>query len=172
MRQLKTSIHPDINHLDHKAIIQRKAARAIVVNGEKILLLYTQRYHDYSIPGGGIDDGEDIIAGLVRELTEETGARNIRSIKPFGIYEEFRPWYKPEADVIHMHSYCYTCKVDLDLGKPSYEDYEIKNGMTAMWVNIHKAIEHNEKTMTSSPKKGMSIERETYLLHLIAKEMM
>ena len=172
MRHLKTSIHPDINHLDNKVIIQRKAARAIVVSGEEILLLYTQRYHDYSIPGGGIDDGEDIIAGLVRELKEETGARNIHSIKPFGIYEEFRPWHKSNADVIHMHSYCYTCKVDRKLGKPSYEDYEIKNGMTAMWVNIHQAIAHNEKTIASSPKKGMSIERETYLLHLIAKEIL
>ena len=85
MRHLKTSIHPDINHLDRKVIIQRKAARAIVVNGEEILL-YTQRYHDYSIPGGGIDDGEDIIEGLVRELTEETGARNIHSIKPFLVF--------------------------------------------------------------------------------------
>ncbi|MBU2899019.1 NUDIX hydrolase [Vibrio hepatarius] len=172
MRKLKTSIHPDIGHLDDKVVIQRNAARAVVVDGEEILLLYTQRYHDYTIPGGGIDDGEDIIAGMIRELEEETGAQNIHTIKPFGIYEEFRPWHKPEADVMHMHSYCYTCKVDRELGKPAYEDYEIKNGMKAMWINIHIAIAHNEKTIANSPKKGMSIERETFLLHLIAKEML
>ncbi|MDN3611807.1 NUDIX hydrolase [Vibrio ostreicida] len=172
MRHLKTAIHPQLDHLDNKTIIQRQAARAIVLDGEDILLLYTERYHDYSIPGGGIDQGEDILAGLVRELREETGAQNIHSIKPFGLYEEFRPWYKDEADVMHMHSFCYTCKIDRQLGDTDYEDYEIKNGMKAEWINIHKAIAHNEQTMSHSPKKGMSIERETYLLHLIAKDML
>ena len=41
--------------VDHKALSQftRKAVRAIVLRGEDILLLYTQRYQDYSLPGGG-----------------------------------------------------------------------------------------------------------------------
>ncbi|UPQ89789.1 NUDIX hydrolase [Vibrio sinaloensis] len=172
MRHLTTAIHPDIDHLDDKAIFKRHAARAIVVDGEDILLLYTERYHDYSIPGGGVDEGEDIIAAMVRELEEETGAQDIHAIKPFGIYEEFRPWYKEDADVVHMTSYCYTCKIARQLGDTNYEDYEIKNGMKAMWVNIHDAIAHNEQTMAESPKKGLSIERETYLLHLVAKEML
>ncbi|MGC9402190.1 NUDIX hydrolase [Vibrio genomosp. F10] len=171
MRHLTTMVHPSVEHLDDKIIFKRNAARAIVVDGENILLLYTERYHDYTIPGGGLDDGEDVIAGMVRELEEETGAQNIHAIKPFGLVEEFRPWYKDNADVMHMISYCYTCKIDRQLGDTNYEDYEIKNGMKAMWVNIHDAIAHNEKTIAESDKKGMSIERETFLLHLIAKEM-
>lgn len=171
MRHLKTAVHPDLDNLETKTIIQRRAARAIVLQGDEILLLYTERYHDYSLPGGGIDDGEDVIAGLVRELEEETGAQNIRNIKPFGLFEEFRPWFKPNANVMHMHSYCYTCHVDRKLGAPNFEDYEIKNGMQARWVNIHEAIEHNEYTIAQSDKKGLSIERETFLLHLIAKEL-
>lgn len=171
MRHLATTVHPDIEHLDGKSVFKRNAARAIVVSGEDILMLYTERYQDYTIPGGGLDEGEDIIAGMVRELEEETGAKNIHGIKPFGIFEEFRPWYKDDADIMHMISYCYTCKVDRELGQTAFEDYEIKNGMKPMWVNIHQAIAHNEKTMAESDKKGMSIERETFLLHLIAKEM-
>ncbi|MDW1542977.1 DNA mismatch repair protein MutT, partial [Vibrio sp. YT-17] len=50
--------------------------------------------------------------------------------------------------------------------------YEVKNGMRPVWMNVHEAIAHNEKTMAESPKKGMSIERETFLLHLIAKELL
>ncbi|MGF1748349.1 NUDIX hydrolase [Vibrio cionasavignyae] len=172
MRKITTAIHPDIDHLDDKNIYHRKATRAIAIDGEQILLLYTERYHDYSLPGGGLDEGEDVIAGMVRELEEETGAKNIHGIKPFGIYEEFRPWHKQDADVVHMVSYCYSCKVDRQLGKTAYEDYEIKNGMKPVWINIHEAIAFNEKTIAESDKKGMSIERETYLLHLIAKEML
>lgn len=172
MRHITTAIHPSIEHLDDKVIFQRRATRAIAIDGEKILLLFTERYHDYSLPGGGLDEGEDLIAGMVRELEEETGAQNIHSIKPYGIYEEFRPWHKDNADVVHMVSYCYSCKVDKVLGKTAYEDYEVKNGMKPVWIDIHEAIAFNEKTITESDKKGMSIERETYLLHLIAKEML
>lgn len=172
MRHLNTLIHADIEHLDNKIIFQRNAARAIVLDGEDILMFYTERYHDYTIPGGGVDEGEDIIAAMVRELQEETGAQNIHSIKPFGLFEEFRPWFKDNADVVHMLSYCYTCKINRQLGKTNYEDYEQKNGMKPVWINIHDAIAHNEKTMAESPKKGMSIERETFLLHLIAKELL
>lgn len=73
-----------------------------------------------------MDEGEDIIAAMVRELQEETGAQNIHSIKPFGLFEEFRPWFKDNADVVHMLSYCYTCKINRQLGKTNYEDYEQK----------------------------------------------
>ncbi|CAM2975327.1 MULTISPECIES: NUDIX hydrolase [Vibrio] len=172
MRHLQTAVHPDVERLSQYTVLQRKATRAIVIDGEDILMLYTERYHDYTLPGGGLDDGEDVLAGLVRELEEETGAKNIHSIKPYGIYEEFRPWYKNDFDVMHMISYCYTCKIDRELGNTKFEDYEIRNGMEPRWINIHQAIAHNEKTILESPKKGMSIERETYLLRLIAQEML
>ena len=172
MRHLQTAVHPDVERLSRYTVLQRKATRAIVIDGEDILMLYTERYHDYTLPGGGLDDGEDVLAGLVRELEEETGAKNIHSIKPYGIYEEFRPWYKNDFDVMHMISYCYTCKIDRELGNTKFEDYEIRNGMEPRWINIHQAIAHNEKTILESPKKGMSIERETYLLRLIDQEML
>ena len=171
MRHLKTTIHPDIDTLENTIIFNRNAARAIVLDGEDILLLYTERYHDYTIPGGGLDEGEKVITGMIRELEEETGAKNIRDIEPFGIYEEFRPWYKDNADVVHMISYCYSCKVDRELGETAHEQHEVKNGMRPVWMNIYDAIAHNEKTIAESPKKGMSIERETFLLKLIVKEM-
>ncbi len=172
MRHLHIATHPEVEPLSQQRILQRKAARAIVLDGENILMLYTERYHDYTLPGGGVDEGEDILQGMVRELEEETGAQNIHNIKPFGLYEEFRPWYKDDADVMHMVSYCFTCKIDRELGDTNYEDYEIKNGMKPVWINIRDAITHNELTMAESEKKGMSIERETFLLRLIAKELL
>ncbi|MCG3722992.1 NUDIX domain-containing protein [Vibrio cincinnatiensis] len=172
MRHLHTATHPDIEKLSNHSILQRKAARAIALEGEEILLLYTERYHDYTLPGGGIDEQEDVIQAMVRELREETGANNIQMIQPYGLYEEFRPWYREGADVIHMISYCYTCKVDRQLGQTRFEEYEIKNGMKPVWMNIHQAIAHNEQTMAHSQQKGMSIDRETFLLRLIAKELL
>jgi 8-oxo-dGTP pyrophosphatase MutT (NUDIX family) len=171
MKLLKTAIHPNAT-LEDASIFHRKAARAIILRNENILMLYTERYHDYTLPGGGVDESENIEQGLVRELEEETGATGIHNIKPFGIYEEFRPWYKPEFDVMHMESYCFSCEIDQELGQTRFEEHEVKNGMKPIWMNIHKAIEHNEETMKNSAKKGMSIERETFLLKLIVKELL
>ncbi len=167
MKHLKTHYHPDIDTLENKTIFTRLATRAIAVKGDSILLMYTARYEDYSLPGGGLDRDEDKVSGMIRELTEETGAQNVRLIKPFGIYEEYRPWYKPDYDIQHMISYCYTCEIDDELGESKLEHYETKNGMKAIWINIRDAINHNKNTISNSNKKGMSIERETYLLELI-----
>ena len=170
MRLLKTAIHPDANP-SSTFIFHRQAARAIVLNGESILMLYTERYHDYTLPGGGIDEGEDIKEGLIRELKEETGATGINNIVPFGRYEEFRPWYKDDLDTLHMNSYCFTCRIHNQLGQTELEDYEVHNGMRPVWMNIHDAIKHNEHTIENSHKKGLSIERETFLLKLIVGEL-
>ena len=169
MRLLKSTIHTSLKSLGGTTF-HRKAARAIVLDGADILLLYTERYQDYSLPGGGIEAHEDPIEGLIRELEEETGAQNIRDINPFGMFEEYRPWYKPEHDIIHMESYCYLCSVDRELGSTRFEDYEVNNGMRPLWINIHDAIAHNEQTIAQSDKKGMSIERETFLLKRVVEE--
>jgi len=170
MRLLKTAIHPDA-YSQSSSKFHRQATRAIVLKGDNILMLYTERYHDYTLPGGGIDEGEDIVDGLIRELREETGAKNITNIKPFGRYEEYRPWYKDDYDVMHMDSYCFTCDIDDELGDTQLETYEVHNGMRPVWLNIHEAIKHNEDTMANSDKKGLSIERETFLLKLIVTEL-
>lgn len=175
-RLLKTTFHPNICPVDTLpesdfTLIERHAARGIVLRKESILLLYTERYHDYSLPGGGIDEGEDKVAGLMRELNEETGAQGVRNVRAFAQYDEYRPWYKSDADIIHMISHCYVCDIDEALGNTAFESHEINNGMTPLWVNIHEAIAHNEEVIANSAKKGFSIDRETFLLKVIAEEL-
>jgi len=171
MQVLKTHYHPKITTLNNKTIFTRLATRSITMKGRNILVLYTERYDDYSLPGGGLNENEDKTTGMMRELSEETGAENIQNIKPFGIYEEYRPWHKPNFDVQHMISYCYTCDIHQKLGESSMEAYEIKNGMKALWMDINEVVKHNKNTIALSDKKGMSIERETFLLELIEKNI-
>lgn len=175
MRHLLTHYHPKtpaafvIAHQD--AMLTRLATRAIVLKGRQVLMLYTQRYHDYSLPGGGLDEGEPLELGLIRELREETGAQGICNIKAFGLYEEYRPWDRDGYNVLRMLSYCFTCDIDSELGKTQFEAHEINNGMTPMWVDIDDAIAHNLETIATSTKKGLSIEREVYLLECAKREL-
>lgn len=176
MRLLKTAFHPEVSPVDitpesELRLAVRHTARGIVIKDENILLLYTKYYDDYSLPGGGIDEGEDKVGGLKRELQEETGARDIRNIRPFARYDEYRPWYKPDADIIHMISYCYVLDIAVELGETALEPYELGNGMKPQWINIYAAIAHNEAIIANSDKKGLSVERETFLLKVIAEEL-
>lgn len=169
IKELKFIDDKTISRSEH---ILRPATRAIVTKGEEILLLHTERYCDYSLPGGGVDHGESLQQALIRELSEETGARDINNILPYGLIREFRANYKNPSQIIEMLSYCFTCDIADQFDAQNLEDYELANGMTVHWVNINKAIEYNEKTMALSKKKGISIIRETYLLNHIRSHLM
>jgi len=157
-----------LEDLEGKSIFKRLATRAIVLKGEEILLIYTKRYNDYSLPGGGVDPDEDIKKGLLRELHEETGAVNVKILEEFGYYEEHRPTYYDGYDLIHMISYCYLCDADKKLGDASPEQYEIENGSVPVWKNIHKAIAYNKNVIKENEHSmGLSIKRETFLLEAI-----
>ncbi|OMF61316.1 NUDIX hydrolase [Paenibacillus sp. FSL R5-0766] len=171
MRMIQKLIHPDTPALNGR-IFERKAARGIIMRGSEILLLYTRRYNDYSFPGGGVEADEDLLRGLRREIAEETGATQVEVTSEFGYIEEYRPHYKPEYDLIHMLSYYYVCNIHEQLGEAKLEDYEMNNGMSAVWIDIHQAIKHNRQViLNKEASMGFSIERETIVLELIASEL-
>ncbi|WP_298444867.1 NUDIX domain-containing protein [uncultured Ferrimonas sp.] len=168
---------PTLHYSEHpQAVVggsefTRHAVRAIITHQDQILLLYTARYDDYSLPGGGVDEGESLAAAVVREVEEETGARNVTIKAELGRYEELRPWYKASHDNVRMHSYCYWCSADPTLGQTRLEDYEQANGMKPLWMNLADAIAHNEQIIASSDKAGLSVQRELWLLRHIAAKL-
>ena len=173
MRLIHKHTNEAVANLTDPVVFERAAARGIIMDGDDILLIYTKRYNDYSFPGGGVDKGEDLIHGLIRELEEETGAKNIEVQSAFGAYEEYRPSYYDGYDMVHMLSYFYVCSADRELGEASPEDYEIKNGSEPVWVNIYEAISHNQKVMDDKEDSmGLSIDRETRVLRLVVEELL
>ena len=54
--------------------LPRLTARAIVRNNHGLYaVMYAEKWNLYSLPGGGIEDGEDVEIALRREIFEETG---------------------------------------------------------------------------------------------------
>ncbi|MFC0131067.1 DNA mismatch repair protein MutT [Massilia eurypsychrophila] len=172
MPLLQTFIHPEVVP-GQGQVLERQAARAIVLSGREVLLLYTRRYDDYSLPGGGVDANESIEEALRRELGEETGAHDVSIGRFVGYIDEHRPPRKAGYDVLFMRSHCYLCDAATALGKTAPENYEVANGMVPVWIDIATAIQHNEQILFNRPATmGLSVERETWLLHYIARELM
>ena len=55
----------------------RKAARAIIIKDDTLLVIHRNKFGKeyYTLPGGGIDAGETPEQAVVRELDEETGVK-------------------------------------------------------------------------------------------------
>lgn len=171
MRLIKKIIHPDVKAV-MGAILVRRAARGIVLRNRSILLLFTERYNDFSFPGGGVTEGEDLIDGLRREMEEETGASNVCVQRNFGYIEELRPHWKPGFDLMHMTSHFFFCDIDPELRAPNMEDYETANGMRPVWVDLDEAIVHNRGVIQRrEATMGLSIQRETFMLEELANHL-
>lgn len=176
MRQLAHLVHDSIGHLVEDQslnVLVREAARGIVIEDNKILLMYTERYDDFSFPGGGIDAGEAPVVGLRRELAEEAGAHDIELLGDFGRVTEYLPCWKPQWDLMFQTSYWFHCKLNSALQANKLEHYEIANGMNVHWVDINEAILHNQGVMAKRAENmGISVHRETQVLQQVANELM
>jgi len=166
----ETLIHPELSLCPNARVLFQRAARGVAMQDEQILLLFTERYNDFSFPGGGVDDGEDIITGLVREMEEETGARGVKVGREFARVDEKRPHWKSEFDVLHMVSHFHFCEINSPLQEVRMESYEIANGMRPLWVSLDEAIQHNRAVMQRQESTmGLSIQRETLMLEHVQR---
>ena len=68
----------------------RITARAIVKNQDGLYaVMYSDEFKLHSLPGGGVEEGEDVLTALCREVYEETGCV-CDEIKELGIVAENR----------------------------------------------------------------------------------
>lgn len=115
---------------------EREAARAVVFDKDNnVAILHVTKDHYHKIPGGGIEEGEDIMQALKREVLEEIGCE-IENIKELGIIEEYR-----NKHPLHQTSYCFTANVFGEKGKPNFTAKEIAGGFEVTWLSLDDAIE-------------------------------
>jgi len=116
---------------------KREAARAIVSDSDgRIALLRVGNHNYHKLPGGGIDEGEDIPTALGRELLEEIGC-TAEVMSEVGQVIEYRNQF-----ALFQTSYCFTAKQTGQKGLPDFTDSEIAEGFSIVWIDsIGDAIE-------------------------------
>jgi 8-oxo-dGTP diphosphatase len=129
-------IEPGAPIVDTSNFRKREAARAVVTDSAgKVALLHVGLYSYHKLPGGGIDEGEDIPTALERELLEEIGCK-AEVTGEVGEIIEYRNQFELEQT-----SYCFTATQVGEKGKPDFTDKELREQFSIVWAdNIDNAI--------------------------------
>ena len=121
-------------------------------------------HRDYlETPGGGVNEGEDLITALKRELNEEVGAV-IDNIEEIGEVIDYYNLIKRKND-----QYYFLCHLK-DIEKIHRDEYEKSIMVEIKWLDIDTAIKEEENTVRT-PISTLVINRELPILK-IAKEML
>lgn len=107
---------------------RRVSVRGLVLHDGKILCVKLKPYHKsirgdfWCLPGGGLDENEDLQAGVVREMIEETG------VKPeVGELLYIQQFVHEGTDILEFFFLIKNSKdyLDIDLSKASHAAEEI-----------------------------------------------
>lgn len=140
MKNIKTiyqkDVFPEMLEEQHIEYPDRKTGKAIILDTDKkICLVGNKQNYFLQLPGGGIEENEDIQQGVIRECFEETGCA-VELMFEVGIIDDYRP-----RDEKHCINYCYVATVIGEKGQASYTEAELAIGMYTKWVDVKTALD-------------------------------
>lgn len=113
----------------------RRAARAALLDSEgRLALMYVGSMDLYTLPGGGMEDGEDVMTTLHREMLEETGCE-CEIIGELGYTIENRARMS-----FTQHSFYFYGKVKGEKGLPSFTQEEVSDETVLGWYTLSEAL--------------------------------
>ena len=131
-------------------------------------MVYSIKEKYYEFPGGGIKDGEDISAALIREVKEEVGLIvKPESISEFGSVIRRQKSYSAENTVFEQENYYFRCDCEETVVDQNLADYEKEAGFTLRYVDIDEAIKVNSEYRSDDLFNEIMIKREKKVLEMI-----
>ena len=130
--------------------LERVTVRAIVLRGDRLLLVHSRVNGDLMFPGGGIEEGECHGTALARELREECGAELVEVGALLGQTREYRAAREADYDAYCIRSFYYLCRVGEGWSESRPQPYEVRLGFTPGWFELDDALQTN-KTQLAGP---------------------
>lgn len=163
------------NYKENGTVGKRPSVRGIIIKDGKIAMMHSLKYDYYKLPGGGIEEGEELRDTLVREVKEESGLVVKKdTIKEFGYVRRIEKGMF--EDIFMQENYYYLCDVEDDVSSQELDDYEAEEGFTLEFVtpeyaiNVNNIGDHKEK-VEKQTFTGM-LTRENRVLQMVIDELL
>jgi 8-oxo-dGTP diphosphatase len=130
-------LDPTVDTSDRDGYAVRTAVRAVLVDQTgHIALMHSVKHNYYKLSGGSVDENEQLVDALARELLEETGCHAIVTDE-LGTVLEWRDFSR-----LKQVSYAYQAELQGQPGEPNLTESEIEEGFVL--ENLDEAIEKVE----------------------------
>ena len=163
------------NYKENGTVGKRPSVRGIIIKDGKIAMMHSLKYDYYKLPGGGIEEGEELRDTLVREVKEESGlVVKKETIKEFGYVRRIEKGLF--EDIFMQENYYFLCDVEDEVSSQELDDYEAEEGFTLEFVTPEQAInvnntgDHREK-VEKQTFTGM-LTRENRVLQMVRDELL
>lgn len=149
----ETTIDSTLPPANREGYTLREAARAVVIDpNDAVALLHVVSGSYYKLPGGGIDEGEDTLDALTRELQEEIGC-TAEVVSNLGTIQEYRYYWN-----MNQLSYCYLAKQTGKKGQPNFTEKELSEGFQVVWApSLDEAITLLESSEQTADPNALNI---------------
>ncbi len=131
---------------DHE-LRPKYATRTVLFDADdKVAIIHVKNHGYYKIPGGGIEDGEDISTAAQREVREEAGCDCEITDKLGRLETEIPVW-----DMLDI-SDGFIATVSGPKSTPIYEPWEKERGFAVVWFDsLDQAIATIEANVVAEP---------------------
>ncbi len=158
MQEIITN-YDNLKESDITEVVRR--VKILLVNSRKeILLGYS--FHEYQLPGGHVEEGEELITAVNREITEETGmVLNLTDLKPFakasGYYKDWPEVGKNRK--IEIYYYKVLTDEKINLQNTHYTEHEKEGNFELRYIPLERIEEEiKSNAQLYGDKKGIAEE--------------
>ena len=111
----------------------RNCARGILLRDGKMAILYVSKWNYHKLPGGGVEDGEEVMTAFKREVREETGCDCMvlddQAKNP--VIVEYRDEFKL-CQINHL----LAARIVGEPKEVAFTGDEIEEGFKLLWVSL------------------------------------
>ena len=152
----------------------RPSVRGIIIKNNRLAMIHSLKYDYYKFPGGGIEQGEDHIDTLIREVAEESGLQVIPdTVREYGWVHRIQKGTK--EDVFIQDNYYYLCSAETETVFKNLDDYENEEQFTLEWVFPETVLETNRTHLHGEKQNHIQfntmIKRECRVIEILMEEM-